>query len=162
MDYINIQIRHCQHVFIFIIIIIDINHFFNTHFNLIFNNLFTRFPGLAVMSIENGAGWVEYLLSLLDKKKGMARYGHWHDGRPRGRPSDIFKRHCYLTPYPEDDIPRLLESLGPDNLLFGSDFPHPEGIAEPARFVDLLGPMPSDETVHKIMRQTTGRLLGLV
>ena len=114
------------------------------------------------MSIENGAGWVEYLLSLMDKKKGMARYGHWHAGRPRGRPSDIFKRHCYLTPYPEDDVPRLLETLGPDNVLFGSDFPHPEGIAEPARFVDLLGASPSSETLHQVMRENTGRLLGLV
>ena len=130
--------------------------------SMIFNNLFTRFPGLSILSIENGAGWVEYLLSLLDKKKGMARYGYWHDGRLRGRPSDVFKRHCFLTPYPEDDIARLIAYLGPDNVLFGSDFPHPEGVAEPAKFVDLLGPGASEEATRKVMRSNTGRLLGLV
>ena len=82
--------------------------------------------------------------------------------RLRGRPSDVFKRHCFLTPYPEDDIPRLIEYLGPDNVLFGSDFPHPEGVSEPAKFIDLLGPDASDEATHKVMRDNTGRLLGLV
>ena len=60
--------------------------------SLIFNNLFTRFPKLRVLSIENGAGWVEYLLTLLDKKKGMARYGHWHAGRPKGRYNAVMTR----------------------------------------------------------------------
>lgn len=129
--------------------------------SLIFNNLFTRFPTLRILSIENGAGWVEYLLTLLDKKKGMARYGPWHAGRPKGRPSDIFRRHCYLTPYPEDDVARLVDFLGPDNVLFGSDFPHPEGLAEPSAFVELIGDQAEDAVVHKIMRGNTASLLGI-
>ena len=129
--------------------------------SLIFNNLFTRFPTLRVLSIENGAGWVEYLLTLLDKKKGMARYGPWHDGRPQGRPSDIFRRHCYLTPYPEDDVTRLVDFLGPDNVLFGSDYPHPEGLAEPIAFAELIGNAADDAAVRKIMRDNTAGLLAL-
>jgi len=128
--------------------------------SLIYNNLFTRFPKLRVASIENGSGWVEYLLSTLDKKKGMARYGPWPNGRPKGRPSEIFRRHITLTPYPEDDIPRLLDFLGPDNVLFGSDYPHPEGIAVPSEFVELLGST-SEEDTHKVMRGNSAALLGL-
>ena len=41
-----------------------------------------------------------YLLTLLDKKKGMGRYGPWVGGRPTGRPSDTFRDHCYVSPVP--------------------------------------------------------------
>ncbi len=128
--------------------------------SLIFNNLFTRFPGLKVLSIENGSGWVQYLLDTLNKKKGMARYGPWPYGRPRGRPSDIFKRHVWLTPYPEDDIPGLIEFLGAGSVLFGSDYPHPEGVAEPSGFVDLLDGVPDDQ-VRRVMRENSADLLRL-
>jgi predicted TIM-barrel fold metal-dependent hydrolase len=129
--------------------------------SLIYNNLFTRFPKLKLLSIENGSAWVEYLLTTLDKKKGMARYGPWPNGRPKGRPSDTFRRHVWLTPYPEDDIPRLVDYLGPDNVLFGSDYPHPEGIAVPDKFVDLLGSSATPEDTQKVMRDNTAALLGL-
>jgi len=127
---------------------------------LIYHNLFGRFPGLRILSIENGSGWVEYLLSNLDKKKGMGRYAEWLGGRFRGRPSEIFRRHVYVTPYPEDDIPRLVHLLGADNVLFGSDYPHPEGMARPREFGDFLREFPAD-TVKKIMRDNTAQLLGI-
>ena len=127
---------------------------------LIYHNLFTRFPRLKVLSIENGSGWVQYLLTNLDKKKGMARYGPWLAGRPKGRPSDIFRRHCCVSPYPEDDVPGLIDFLGEDNVLFGSDYPHPEGIREPLDFTDLIGPAP-DERIRRIMRENTAELLKL-
>ena len=129
--------------------------------SLIYNNLFTRFPKLKVLSIENGAGWVEYLLTTLDKKKGMAGYGPWPFGRPKGRPSDIFRRHVYVTPYPEDDVERVVDFLGADNVLFGSDFPHPEGMADPARFVDLLGSSTDEAATRKVMRDNSAALLKL-
>ena len=47
-----------------------------------------------------------------------------------------------VAPYPEDDIPWIVEDLGGDAgcLVMGSDFPHAEGMAEPADFVKLLDP----------------------
>ena len=128
--------------------------------SFIYNNLFTRFPNLRVVSIENGSGWVEYLLTTLDKKKGMARYGPWPNGRPKGRCSEIFRRHVTLTPYPEDDVARLVDFLGPDSVLFGSDYPHPEGMAVPSKFVDLIGDA-NEEDTRKVMRGNTAALLGL-
>ena len=128
--------------------------------SLIYNNLFTRFPDLRVLSIENGSAWVEYLLTTLDKKKGMARYGPWPFGRFQGRASDVFRRHFWLTPYPEDDIPRIIDFLGPENVLFGSDYPHPEGTKLPIDFADLLTTSDAAET-RQIMRENTATLLGL-
>jgi predicted TIM-barrel fold metal-dependent hydrolase len=127
---------------------------------LVFHNLFGRFPRLRVLSIENGAGWVKYLLRNLDKKKAMGRFGPWPGGRFRGRPSEILREHCFVAPYPEDDLPEVVEVLGAERVLFGSDFPHPEGLAEPLEFAQLLG-FASAEQQRRILRSNTAELLGL-
>ncbi|MCB0995391.1 MAG: amidohydrolase [Acidimicrobiales bacterium] len=117
---------------------------------LVYGNLFGRFPNLRVLSLENGAGWVDYLLTLLDKKKGMGRRGPWIGGYFSGRPSEVFLRHVYVSPYPEDDISALCDRIGADRVLFGSDYPHPEGLAEPVEFVELLAGRTDDE-IHDVM-----------
>ncbi len=91
--------------------------------SLVYYNLFGRFPDVRVVSIENGSDWVEYLLKHLDKKKGMGRQGPWPGGYFRGRAGEILREHLYLTPYPEDDVLPLVELMGADHVLFGSDYP---------------------------------------
>jgi len=58
-----------------------------------------------------------------------------------------------VAPYPEDDIPGIVDDLGGDDrcLVMGSDFPHAEGLADPADFEKLLDPLP-DDVKHRIMR----------
>ncbi len=101
----------------------------------ILHNLFGRFPKLRLLSVENGSMWVPYLLAQLDKMKGMGRSGPWLGGRVDGRPSDIFKEHIVVSPYPEDDVVGLIELLGPRGVAMGSDFPHPEGAAAPDELI---------------------------
>ena len=50
-----------------------------------------------------------------------------------------------------DDIGGLIEAIGVDKVVFGSDFPHPEGLAEPRSYVDHLPPGLSDEDLAAIM-----------
>jgi predicted TIM-barrel fold metal-dependent hydrolase len=127
---------------------------------LTYHNLFGRYPNLSIVSIENGSDWVAYLLKQLDKKKGMGRQGPWLGGYFKGRPSEILKRHLSLTPYPEDDVRALIETMGDDRVLFGSDYPHPEGLAEPNSFVTLIEGLDPIAT-ERVMRGNTARLLGL-
>jgi predicted TIM-barrel fold metal-dependent hydrolase len=97
---------------------------------LIYHNLFGRFPDVQVMSVENGAIWVPYLLQAMNNMKGMGRNGPWPNGYVEGRPSEIFKRHVYVSPHHYgDDVGRLVDLLGADRVLFGSDFPHTEGMS---------------------------------
>jgi predicted TIM-barrel fold metal-dependent hydrolase len=98
----------------------------------IFHNLFGRFPKLQFLSVENGSLWVSYLLATMDKMKGMGRSGPWLGGKVEGRASDIFKSHISVSPYPEDDVQALIDLIGPERVVMGSDYPHPEGVAEPA------------------------------
>ncbi|WP_375501598.1 amidohydrolase family protein [uncultured Jatrophihabitans sp.] len=113
----------------------------DTFASLVMHNLFGRFPGLRMISVENGSMWVPYLLAVMDKMKGMGRNGRWVGGRVDGRPSDIFKRHIYVSPYPEEDVQALVDAIGADRVLMGSDFPHPEGVAEPAELADRTKPL---------------------
>jgi predicted TIM-barrel fold metal-dependent hydrolase len=127
---------------------------------LTYHNLFGRYPDLRIVSIENGSDWVAYLLKQLDKKKGMGRQGPWPGGYFKGRPSEILKEHLSLTPYPEDDVRALIERMGDEHVLFGSDYPHPEGLAQPNAFAKLIDGL-DDAATRRVMRGNTARLLGL-
>ncbi|WP_319435669.1 amidohydrolase family protein [Mycobacterium sp. RTGN5] len=126
---------------------------------LIFDNLFGRFPGLNVLVAEHGAEWIPQFVRHMDKSRGMGRNGPWIGGKLTERPSDIFRRHVRVVPYPEDDIPAIVTSLGYDEcLVMGSDFPHAEGMAEPADFVKLLDPL-DEASKRRIMRGNADQLL---
>jgi predicted TIM-barrel fold metal-dependent hydrolase len=127
---------------------------------LILHNLFARFPSVRVMSIENGAGWVPALLRGMDKAWRSAKGRTGIGGEVVEKPSEVFRRNVYISPFPEDDIPALMDRIGADRVLFGSDYPHPEGIAEPADFADeLAGRDPAE--IRQVMRDNNAALLGL-
>jgi predicted TIM-barrel fold metal-dependent hydrolase len=66
-----------------------------------------------------------------------------------------------VAPFHEDDIAGLIDIMGADHLLFGSDYPHPEGLAQPCSYVDHLPEGLADEDVAKIMGGNLGRLMGV-
>ena len=72
------------------------------------------------------------------------------------RPSDTFKKNFWMHPFHEEDPTELVKLLGADHVIFGSDFPHVEGLADPITYVDELSHLPDDD-IRKIMR-----LLGYV
>ncbi|MDG2026787.1 MAG: amidohydrolase family protein [Acidimicrobiales bacterium] len=122
-----------------------------------FMNFFGRFPNVRVMSVENGSLWVPYLLAAMDKMKGMGRNGPWPGGYVSGRPSEVVKEKVFVSPYHEENIPALCDVIGASQVLFGSDFPHAEGLAEPLSFRDgLTGLATADQDL--IMGQTMASL----
>jgi len=126
---------------------------------LVLHNLFGRYPNVRCASVENGSLFVPYLLKQMNKMNGMGRNGPWLGGRITEKPSEIFTRHVWVSPFHEEDVPALAAVIGADRVLFGSDFPHAEGLAEPRDFVDSLAGM-SDADVRRIMRDNLHELLG--
>ena len=126
---------------------------------LVLHNLFGRFPGLQAVSVENGSAWVPYLLRVMDKAEKTGGYGDWLGGRIEDRPSQIFKRHISVAPFDDDDLRGLIELIGADRVLFGSDYPHPEGVANPWDF--LTGRELRDDELRQIARENTAKLLSL-
>ena len=128
---------------------------------LIFDQVLEKFPRLKVGVIELGAVWVPAWLERLEIVKDT--FGRT-ESRIRGlalRPKDYVRRQVRFTPYPTEDIGRLIELCGPELFLFSSDYPHVEGGRHPLKrfqqslegrseadksafyannFVDLMGP----------------------
>ena len=99
---------------------------------LVCGGLFDRHPRLRVATIETGSSWVGPLLSRFKKAYGQMPFAFQQD------PVEAFRKHVWVSPYYEDDLPKLRDLIGADHVLFGSDFPHAEGLAEPTEFVNDL------------------------
>lgn len=128
--------------------------------SFVYWNFFERFPNIKIASVENGAEWLPRCLYKMDKMRGMARNGYWPMGQLKERPSAIFKRHCFVVAYPEDDIRKIVEDIGTsDCILMGSDYPHAEGVAQPRDFADEALQGMSEEDIRKIMFENGRRML---
>jgi predicted TIM-barrel fold metal-dependent hydrolase len=75
-------------------------------------------------------------------------------------PVDVIKRNIYISPFWEEDLGALAELIGVDHVLFGSDYPHPEGLADPVSYADELKGL-DDEGVRKIMGGNLARLMNV-
>jgi predicted TIM-barrel fold metal-dependent hydrolase len=121
---------------------------------LICHGVLERFPALRLASIENGAMWVPDLLRNLGDARGKMPFAFAE------HPVEQFRRQVWVAPYYEDDMGLLKDVLGVDRLLFGSDFPHTEGLPEPALYVkDIPGFTPTE--TRKVMRDNVLDLLGI-
>jgi predicted TIM-barrel fold metal-dependent hydrolase len=127
---------------------------------LVLGNLFGRFPNVRVASVEMGCNWVPYCLHVLDHAGGLLdRRVEAFGVRVEQRPSEIFKEKVYVSPFPEEDVVGLTGLIGADRVLFGSDWPHPEGNVEPADYASCLNKLdPAD--VRKIMRDNALSLIS--
>jgi predicted TIM-barrel fold metal-dependent hydrolase len=117
------------------------------------HGLFERHPGLRVASIENGVAWVPGALAALRRLSG-SEFG----ATGNARLVDQFHEHVWVTPFTDDDVPALLEHVPVERVLFGSDYPHAEGFAEPRQFLTLLEGL-SAEVQRRIMRDNARDLM---
>ncbi len=99
---------------------------------LVAHHLFERFPRLRVAFIENGGTWVGSLLHKLEVLSGQ------NPGMFATSPVDQFIENCWVAPFVEDDVDELATHLPVERILFGSDWPHAEGVAQPKDFLEKV------------------------
>jgi predicted TIM-barrel fold metal-dependent hydrolase len=121
---------------------------------LVVHGVFDRHPGLRVASIENGSDWVHTLVKRLRKQANQTPWVFAND------PLDTIREHVWITPYYEEDMRKLADLIGVERVLFGSDWPHGEGLSRPTDFVKELHDF-SDAEVRKVMRDNALDLLGV-
>jgi predicted TIM-barrel fold metal-dependent hydrolase len=127
---------------------------------LTLHNLFGRHPQVKVLSIENGSNWLRPLFKSIDKAAALGRRGPMIGGQLPPRPSEALASHLWVSPFPEDDVDDLIDAIGASHVLFGSDYPHPEGLRQPADYIPrLAGHSPA--TTRQVLRDNTAGLLGL-
>lgn len=120
---------------------------------MICHGVLDRFPDLRLVTIENGAMWVPDLLRNLQAGFGKMPFGFTR------HPVEAFRENIWVSPFFEDDMAALKDVIGIDRLLFGSDFPHAEGLPEPTDYVKDIAGFTDDET-RRIMRDNAYELLA--
>jgi len=94
---------------------------------MILDGVFERHDGLRCVSMERGASWVPGWLDKLDFVERATRRV-----APRERrASEVARERLRVCPFATEPVGKLIEQLGPDMLCFASDYPHPEGSADP-------------------------------
>jgi predicted TIM-barrel fold metal-dependent hydrolase len=126
---------------------------------MIFNGALERYPNLKIILGESGIGWIPYMLERMDYE--------WEDQFKdlslQMKPSEYWHRQMYAT-YQQDHVGiKLLEVLGEDNIMWGSDFPHPDGVwPDSQTFIEeQLGQLPP-ATRRKIVCDNAAKLYGFV
>jgi predicted TIM-barrel fold metal-dependent hydrolase len=111
-----------------------------------------RFPELRIAVIESGSDWLPPLLRTLESvyKKAPEGFG--------GDPIEAIKRSIHVSPFWEEDLAALSDLIGVDKVLFGSDYPHPEGLAEPTTYIDVISGMRKEDQAQ-IMGGNLARLM---
>lgn len=93
---------------------------------MISSGVFERHPKLKLATIESGIGWVPYILNQLDH--AYRAHHMWMRPIIPDLPSDYYKRNCYATFMEEHENFEFCLALGlENNLVWASDYPHPEG-----------------------------------
>src|SRR2546422_2544882 len=127
--------------------------------SLILHDLFGRFPNVRVCLSEQGTVWLPYLLRKLDATFHLGRAARF--GKLDRRPSEIFREHFVVAPFPEENVARVVDEVGIEPIVFGSDFPHAEGLAFPSDYVAAQLDGFSEPQVLAIMRGNLARFLGI-
>lgn len=127
---------------------------------LIGGGVLERHPRLRVAFLESGCGWLPYWLWRMD--------GHWEKtagiaGEPQLtlKPSDCFRRQCWISCEPDEPyIPKVLDFIGEDRLLFASDYPHPDHKWPETAYAMLTMPIP-DSAKQKVVWDNPVAFYGL-
>jgi predicted TIM-barrel fold metal-dependent hydrolase len=117
------------------------------------HGMLTRFPGVRLMSVENGGSWVGHLVRNLEATyKKMPNEFAEH-------PRDVFQRNVWINPFWEDSVTGLVDLIGAERVCFGSDYPHPEGLADPVAWRAEIASLPAGD-IERIMSTNLQSLLA--
>ena len=122
--------------------------------SIIGHGLATRFPRLKFMPVEFSSGWI---------RPFYAKLQHSYESSPvlfDENPVEVFNRNVWVHAFHEPD-PKGLIDLGipVDHIMFGSDFPHPEGMADPLAYSEVVADLSLEQqafimggSIEKAMR----------
>ena len=113
-----------------------------------------RNPQLKVAVVETGASWLPPL---------MARIADAYKKAPEsflGNPVEEIKNRIHVSPFPEEGVKDVIDLIGVDRVLFGSDYPHPEGLSQPTHYANVLEHLPQEDQA-KIMGGNLSRLVSV-
>jgi predicted TIM-barrel fold metal-dependent hydrolase len=127
---------------------------------LIEGGVLERHPNLRVGFLESGCGWLPYWLWRLDREYEDLQ---WEVERNiKLKPSEYFRRQCFISIEPDEYyLSAIIDYIGEDNLIFGSDYPHADHKPNIVAAAVALEQKLSKATVQKILWDNPARFYGL-
>jgi predicted TIM-barrel fold metal-dependent hydrolase len=123
--------------------------------SLVCDRLYERFPSLRVASVENGADCLPNLVA------GMKRARAQRPGYFQSDPLEQLLDHTWVAPFWEDDLEQAVRLIGSDRVLFGSDWPHAEGLPEPLSYEKVVAELDDPVATRRIMFENAAALTGI-
>ena len=127
--------------------------------NFIVSGLLDKYPKMKVVSVESGVGWIPFLLEALEYQVDEMMPGK---GLQR-RPIEYFHDQMFASFWFEKTAPqKMLDIIGPDNVMFETDFPHPTSIyPDPqAQIQEALGGV-DKVTLRKVLQDNAARCYNI-
>ena len=96
--------------------------------DLLMSGVLVRYPKIKFVSVESGIGWIPFVLEAMDYQ---FHGNNVREERPEFDllPSQYFARHVYACcSFEQTALPRLIDEIGADNVMFETDFPHPTSL----------------------------------
>ena len=123
------------------------------------SGVFDRIPALKVLAVEAGCGWAPYLMDRLDEKHhilgGMT-------AATKEKPSDYMRNNIWYVAEPEErTISSVLDLVGEDRVLWGSDYPHIDSTLDAPNQIraSIAGLSPARQ--HAVLGDSAAAVFGL-
>jgi predicted TIM-barrel fold metal-dependent hydrolase len=133
---------------------INLGHF-------MYSGILDRYPKLRLLILESNSGWVPFWLNRLEKYC-EGRQSVFFDEHPlKATPQEYFKRQCAVAAdADEPSIKYVVDYLGDDNIVFNTDYPHPDAPATSEPLKNMLEQPLSNNTKKKILWDNSVRIYG--
>ena len=93
---------------------------------LIWYGVLARFPRLRIVNVEADAGWLPYWLQRMEQHWDFS--GNAEHPELKMRPTEYFKRNFFVACRGDEvTLPSLIQLAGDENIIFNTDYPHPDG-----------------------------------
>ena len=108
--------------------------------SIIGHGLATRFPSLKFMPVEFASSWIRPFYEKLQRnwEKAPVLFDE--------NPVEVFNRNVWVHAFHEPDPKGLIDiGIPADHIMFGSDFPHPEGMGDPLAYSAVVADLPLEQ-----------------
>jgi predicted TIM-barrel fold metal-dependent hydrolase len=131
--------------------------------NLILTGVLDRYPRLNFVSVESGVSWIPFVLQSLEYTFDELMTPQDRAAFKR-RPTEYFRDQIYTSYWFENKraVQFYIDEIGADNLMFETDFPHPQSLypGVRAKVDETLGGY-DDSVQRKVLYETASKLYGI-
>jgi predicted TIM-barrel fold metal-dependent hydrolase len=120
--------------------------------SMVGHGMLSRFPRLKVVIVEHFNEWTRPMLNHFAETYARAPTLFDED------PLEVLRRNIWIHIFRDHNPVELISLLGVANSMFGSDFPHPEGLRDPLAFSDDIASLPLEDQ-RAVMGGNLARLM---